>query len=308
MTQPDLARRRLLGTAIGSALLVSGFDAWSAPPNATPRHRTIADLERSAGGRLGVCALDTGSGAQIGHRADERFALCSTFKLLLAAVILREADQGRVRLDEPTKLPRDVSLPNSPVTDEARANGRDMTVLALAEAAQTQSDNLAANLLLGLIGGPAGFTSRLREAGDTETRLDRLEPELNFVPAGEVRDTTTPAAMARTVARFLTTDHLSEPARVTLVDWMVATKTGQRRLRAGLPADWRAGDKTGTGIADGMPVKLNDVAIAFPPGGAPIVIAAYYESPVRSTTIRDEDQAVLAEVGRIVAAGVTSVV
>jgi beta-lactamase class A len=304
MTPPDPTRRRLLGTAIGGAMLVSGFDAWSAPPNATPRHRTIADLERSAGGRLGVCALDTGSGAQLSHRADERFGLCSTFKLLLAAVILREADQGRVRLDEPMKLPRDVSLPNSPVTDEARANGRDMTVLALAEAAQTQSDNLAANLLLGLVGGPAGFTSRLREAGDTETRLDRLEPELNFVTAGEVRDTTTPAAMARTVARFLTTDHLSEAARVTLVDWMVATKTGQRRMRAGLPADWRAGDKTGTGIADGMPVKLNDVAIAFPPGRAPIVIAAYYESPVRSTTIRDEDQAVLAEVGRIVAAGV----
>jgi beta-lactamase class A len=192
-------------------------------------------------------------------------------------------------------------VPHAPVTGLHLARGW-MTVGALAEATQTTSDNVAANLLLGLIGGPAGFTERLRATGDEVTRLDRVEPAMNLVPAGELRDTTTPLAMVRTIAKFAVGDDLEPRSRDRLVGWTVETRTGLKRLRAGLPADWRVGDKTGTGMADGMPDKYNDVAIAFPPGRAPLVIAAYYESPVRSERIRAEDEAVLADAARIVAA------
>ena len=174
---------------------------------------------------------------------------------------------------------------------------------ALAEAAQTTSDNVAANLLLKLLGGPDGFTRMLRAAGDSVTRLDRLEPHMNQVLRGELRDTTTPHAMALTVAKQLTGGWLSPSATTLLTGWMESTRTGTKRLRAGFPPAWRAGDKTGTAMAPGMPDKYNDVAIAWPAGHAPIVVAAYYETPVaHGGSMRDQDQAVLAEVGRIAAA------
>jgi len=294
------SRRKILQAVLGGMSLSSALFAHAQQPGRRPRERSLADLERDAGGRLGVSVLDTASGTSLAHRGDERFGLCSTFKLLLAAVILREADRGRLKLDALVDLAQSPMVPHSPVTRASMERGR-MSVAALAQATQVESDNLAANLLLGLIGGPAGFTALLRETGDNTTRLDRLEPDLNFVPPGDLRDTTTPEAMAHSVARLLTTNLLAPAARDTLVDWMVMTQTGARRLRAGLPSDWRAGDKTGTGAADGMPDKINDVAIVFPPGRAPLVVAAYYESPVRSNAIRDQDQAVLGEVGRITA-------
>jgi beta-lactamase class A len=246
--------------------------------------------------------LDTGSGQLVGHRLDERFAMCSTFKMPLAAAILREVDQGRMRHDQwVTYGPAD-TVAHAPITERHLKRGG-MTLVALAEAAQTTSDNVAANVLLKLIGGPAGFTSILRSTGDTITRLDRYEPHMNHVKGQDARDTTTPAAMARTTEKLLTGDWLSSASREMLIGWMVATTTGELRIRAGLPNNWRSGDKTGTGWAPQMPNKYNDVAITWPPGKAPLVISAFYETarPYKGG-MRDEDQAVLAEVGRIAVA------
>jgi beta-lactamase class A len=262
-------------------------------------------LESRAGGRLGVCILNTQTGRHVGHRMDERFAMCSTFKLPLAALVLREADVGRLRLTDTIKFSQKDIVPHAPVTG-ANLDKGGMTVGALAEAAQVTSDNVAANLLLRQIGGPAGFTRLLRSLGDQATRLDRFEPTLNLVLPGEVHDTTTPRAMAETVSKFLTGDLLTMASRDRLIAWMVATKTGEKRIRAGLPNGWRAGDKTGTASADTMTDKINDVAIAWPPASAPIVVTAYYDSDERSSEIRDEDQAVLAETGRIAARWATA--
>jgi beta-lactamase class A len=176
-----------------------------------------------------------------------------------------------------------------------------MSLRALAEAAQIASDNTAANLLLARLGGPSGFTAQLREIGDAVTRLDRNEPEMNYVRPGEERDTTTPAAMAQTTLTLITGDALTPASRAVLLDWMRRTETGARRLRAGLPPEWNAGDKTGTGWYDDLANKYNDVAIAFPPGGSPVAIAAYYEGPGPFPNVRPEDEAVLAQVGRIAA-------
>ncbi len=263
--------------------------------------KALAALEKKVGGRLGVAVLDTGSGQLVGHRLDERFGMCSTFKMPLAAAILREVDRGRLRHDQWVPYGPADTVPHAPMTQKHLQRGG-MTVVALAEAAQTTSDNVAANLLLKLIGGPAGFTAILRSAGDTITRLDRFEPHMNHVRGQDARDTTTPAAMARTTERLLTSEWLSSASRELLIGWMVATATGELRIRAGLPKNWRAGDKTGTGIAPQMPDKYNDVAIAWPPGKAPLVISAFYETArPHKGGMRDEDQAVLAEVGRIAA-------
>lgn len=301
MTCAVSRRSVLAGTAGLLAACAPASPTWEQISPPVQQALQLQALEARAGGRLGVSVLDTATGAAFGHRADERFGMCSTFKLPLAAVMLREADAGRIPLDRRVNYTQADMVPYAPVTGPNLARGH-MTVGALAEAAQVTSDNVAANLLLGLIGGPAGFTQMLRTLGDPDTRLDRLEPEMNLVPPGEVRDTTTPAAMARLTARLLTGDALTPAARARLSGWMEATATGAKRIRAGLPAGWRAGDKTGTAIADVMVNKYNDVAIFWPPGRAAIVVAAYYDAPGQFETMRDEDQAVLADVGRIAAA------
>jgi beta-lactamase class A len=262
----------------------------------------FADIEGKAGGRLGIHVLDTQTGRTLGHRANERFGMCSTFKLLLAAAVLKEAEAGRLDLDTQVRITPADMVPHAPVT-QAWLN-KSLSIRALAEAAQLTSDNVATNLLLKRLGGAAGFTSLVRSFGDSATRLDRLEPEMNLVPPGEIRDTTTPQAMAEVVARVFSSDLLNATSRATLTDWTVATKTGLKRLRAGLPASWRAGDKTGTGIWKGMANKHNDIAIIWPPdraASAPIVVAAYYEASGYFEDMRAADDAVLADAGRVVA-------
>lgn len=253
---------------------------------------SLAGLEARYGGRLGVFALDSGTGANIRRRPNERFPMCSTFKMLLVASVLARVDARLERLDRQIAYRSSDLLAYAPVT---RANvGRgSMTVGALCEAALEVSDNTAANLLLRAIGGPERVTRYARSLGDSQTRLDRNEPSLNSAMPGDARDTTTPAAMAANVRGLLTGSFLSNSSRRNLQAWLLACKTGDDRLRAGLPARWRVGDKTGSGDR----ATANDIAVLYPPGRPPIFVAAYYTGSSASSDARDE---VLADVGRIV--------
>ena len=308
MDGTNFSRRHLLAlvpAGIAAGVLLVGCkqeEDGTAAPAPTPEAAAdaLAALEKSAGGRLGVALLDSATGRTSGHRMGERFAMCSTFKWPLSAVVLHAVEQGKLTLDQRISYGKTDLLNHSPVTEHNVARGS-MTAAELMEATITTSDNAAANLLLPLIGGPEGMTRQLRAWGDEVTRLDRMEPDMNMVAEGEERDTTTPAAMAALLRTMLFGDALTPASRTRLIDWGVATVTGDKRLRAGLPAGWRTGNKTGTGMAPGMMSKYNDIAVAFPPGKAPVLITAYYESPVTSDKIRDEDQAVLATVGRIAA-------
>jgi beta-lactamase class A len=256
----------------------------------------FAELERRNGGRLGVAALDTASGRRVGHRADELFALCSTFKFLAAAFVLARVDRGEEKLDRRVVFSDKDLVTYSPVTKEHVEPGS-MSMAEICDAAVTLSDNTAGNLMLASFGGPFGLTSYMRSLGDRITRLDRIETELNEAKPGDPRDTTTPAAMLGTMQRLLIEDALSASSRNRLIGWLLVSKTGGKRLRAGLPADWRVGDKTGSGNNG----TANDVAIAFPPGRAPILIAAYYtESAALSDDARNT---VIAEAGRLAVAG-----
>lgn len=297
MSQPQPLRRALLrGLAAGllAPLAVRAARHGDAAEDA------LAALERRVGGRLGVCVHDAGDGALLAWRGSERFALCSTFKLLLAAVVLREADAGRLALDEELAFGRDDLVPHAPVVERHLDAGR-MRIDALAEATQTTSDNVAANLLIRRLGGPAAVTAGFRALGDGTTRIDRYEPAMNRVAPGDERDTTTPDAIARTAARLFSSDLLSAAAQARLRDWMIATRTGMRRLRAGVPADWIVGDKTGTGSNPQTGNQHNDVAVLWRDGRAPVAIAAYYAVGAYHPEMRAQDDAVLAEVGRIAA-------
>lgn len=231
----------------------------------------------------------------LAHRADDRFAMCSTFKAPLAACVLQRIDRGELARDARLPLREEDLLDHAPVARARLAEGS-LPVEDLCAAVIEVSDNTAANLLLAQVGGPTGFTAFLRGLGDAVTRLDRDEPSLNTNLAGDPRDTTSPRAMAATMRAIALGDGvLSAASRERLVGWMIASRTGLSRLRAGLPERWRIGDKTGTGERG----AANDVAIAWPPDGAPIVIACFVDAAPASPDARN---AAHAEVGRMVAA------
>ncbi len=282
-----------LARCLAAALLI--LPLWAAAP--TPARRAgyearLAALEARTGGRLGVVALDTGTGRRLAHRGGERFPLCSTFKVLLAGAVLQKVDRGETRLDRRLPYGKADLLAYAPVTTARVAEGG-MTVGDLCAAAVEVSDNTAANLLLGDLGGPAAVTAFARALGDPRTRLDRTEPTLNEARPGDPRDTTTPAAMVGSLRALLLGPTLRPESRSRLEGWMAACTTGRTRLRAGLPPDWAAGDKTGSGARG----TANDVAILRPPHRAPILVAAYLTGSTASDSGRD---AVLAEVGRLV--------
>ncbi|WP_149196642.1 class A beta-lactamase [Luteimonas suaedae] len=263
---------RATGGAIALASLGKAV-AMDAPglPGLAP---ALAELERDSGGRLGVAVLDSGSGQQAGRHADERFPMCSTFKFLLAAAVLQQVDRGRERLDRNVPIAESDLVPHSPQT-EKHVGAEGMRVGDLCRATMIRSDNAAANLLLRTLGGPAGLTRFVRELGDPHTRLDRWEPELNSAVPGDPRDTTTPAAMARNLQRLLLGDVLHDASRALLTGWLVDNRTGDARLRAGLPKRWRVGDKTGTSINADDLGTANDIAIVWPPGRSPLLITCY---------------------------------
>lgn len=257
----------------------------------------ITALEKRTGGRLGAAALDTGSGKRIEYRSKERFAMCSTFKFLLAAAVLARVDDNKDSLDRRVPYGAADLLEYAPVTGKHLPEGG-MTLSALCAASIEYSDNTAANLLLTVLGGPRELTRYVRSLGDSVTRLDRNEPYLNSNAPGDVRDTTSPAAMLNDMARLLSGNRLSTASRSQLENWLVGSTTGAARLRAGFPAAWRVGDKTGTGANNAS----NDIAIAWPPEKSPILAAVYLSN---TKSAGPEGEASIAEVGRIIASEFT---
>ena len=264
--------------------------AASTPGSTSDFASRILSVEQRTGGRIGVAAVDTGSGKRFDYRSKERFPMCSTFKLLAAAAVLKQVDGRHEKLDRFVSYDAKDILEYAPVTKVHLKDGG-MTLGALCAAAIEQSDNTAGNLLLDTIGGPIGVTKFVHSIGDEMTRLDRKEPELNSAIPGDERDTTTPAAMCADMQRLLLDDVLTESSRHQLEDWMQHNETGTLMIRAGVPKTWTVADKTGR-CGNGA---TNDVAIIRPPGRAPIVVAIY---SIGSTSSADDHASTLAEIAR----------
>jgi len=281
----------------------------SDPPDITIQ---LGALEAASGSRrLGVAVLDGKDGTIVGHRTDERFTMCSTFKFSLAALVLARIDAGEIAGDAMLPITSDDPVGFSPVLREALRTGETrMSVLELTEAAQVRSDNGASNILLRQLGGPSELTAFWRSLGDEVSRLDRYEPQLNESHGDDIRDTTSPAAMARSMNAILAGQALQPASRERLIGWMVETRTGLERLRGGLPPQWRAGDKTGTNPGDGSyDSKTNDIAVVWHPDRTePFFITGFVETPVLGEppdSWREQD-AVLAQAGRIAAEWITT--
>jgi beta-lactamase class A len=284
---PGITRRTLAVLSAGAAL-------WPLQALAADELRVRCKaIEARLGGRIGVFALQPRLGRRTGWRIDERFPMCSTFKLLAVAAVLARVDRGQERLDRFVRYGEKDLLPNSE-TSQAHVREGGLPLAALCEAAIQVSDNTAANLILGSIGGPEGYTRFCRRIGDEVTRLDRIELALNSSIPGDPRDTTSPAAMAHSLDAVLLGRVLSAASRARLVGWARGTKTGDRRLKAGLPPGWSLAHKTGSGRNG----STNDIGVLWPPSGPPILAAVYFTG----STAKDEArEAAIADVGAAIA-------
>ncbi|EJZ20667.1 class A beta-lactamase [Rhizobium sp. Pop5] len=293
----SLTRRLLIGSALClPALTLPAHAQEKAQQNDEEGdddiQRRLAALEKRTGGRLGVSVLDTQTSISFSYRGSEAFPMCSTFKALAAGFVLARVDKGQESLDRRVTYGKEKLVDYSPLS-EKHAGTDGMTIAELCEAAVTVSDNTAGNLLLESFGGPPALTDWLRSIGDGTTRLDRTEPTLNEGRKDDPRDTTTPEAMLDTLGNLTLGSILAETSCDRLIAWLVASTTGKERLRAGLPEDWKVGDKTGTGPNG----SLGDIAVIWPPDRSPIVAAVYI---AEATASAKELNPVFAEVGRMI--------
>ena len=295
-----LTRRRMLQV---SALTVAActFRVALARPEtkslALALRKRFTEIESATGGRLGVAMLGTGNGFQADHRGNELFPMCSTYKFLAVAALLARVDKGRENIERRILFAAEDLVVYSPITKN-HVGGDGMSLAELCDAALTYSDNTAGNLLLAILGGPSAVTAYARSIGDTVSRLDRTEPELNEAAPGDVRDTTSPQAMLVDLDALLLGNALSNPSRKRLNSWLLANKTGAGRLRAGVPDTWQVGDKTGAGERG----TANDIGILTPPGRDPILVTTFLTG---ATVSSNQRYAVIASVAAAITASLT---
>ena len=259
----------LLWAATMLFLLATPGNAYAQSGPETALETQICILEQQLDARIGVQIRDSASDWRWGYRDTERFLMASTFKPLLCGAILDQVDQGALALADLLPIRTDDILTYAPVTKD-HAGGA-LSIADLCFATLDLSDNTAANLLIERLGGPQAVTAYLRRIGDTETRLDRMEPALNnFIP-GDPRDTTTPASMLDTWDKMLLGDGLSRASQTQLKAWMEPGAVTGKLIRPNLPTGWRIADKSGGGRTH----TRNIVAMITPPTRVPFFIAIY---------------------------------
>jgi len=287
-------RRSIVLAAIATPFAGFYLPVFASNQKTSAANNELAKLEASANGRLGVAAINTGNGMRVHYRADERFPFCSTFKVIVAAAILKQSVADKDLLAKRIRYNNDklVKSGYAPITQKHIADG--MTIAELCAATLQYSDNAAVNFLMKELGGPAAITAYARSIGDNLFRLDRWEPELNSAIPGDERDTTTPAAMEKSLQGLTLGNALALPQRDQLVTWLKGNTTGYKRIAAGVPKDWIAGDKTGTGSYG----TTNDAGVLWPAnGGAPIVAVIYFTQNDKDAPPRDD---VISQATRIV--------
>ncbi|MBF7957929.1 RAHN family extended-spectrum class A beta-lactamase [Rahnella victoriana] len=294
MMKNTLRKTVLMAAAVVPLLAFSAASWAQTASNMTSVQQQLAALEKDSGGRLGVMLINTADNSQIAYRADERFAMCSTSKFMAASAILKQSETQTELLTRRISLKKSDLVNYNPITEKHLDTG--MTIGELAAAALQYSDNTAMNKLIEQLGGPQKVTAYARTLGDNTFRLDRTEPTLNTAIPGDDRDTTSPRAMALSLQHATLGTALAEPQRAQLVEWMKGNTTGGMSIRAGLPATWIVGDKTGSGDYG----TTNDIAVIWPDNKAPLILITYFTQPEKDAKSRRD---VLASAAKIVTQG-----
>lgn len=294
MIKHTLRQTALMASALVPLILTSSPLWAQAPQDTVAIGKKLAELEKSTGGRLGVVLINTADNSQIVYRGDERFPMCSTSKVMAASAILKQSETQTGLLNQRVEIKKSDLVNYNPITEKHLDGG--MTIAELTDATLRYSDNTAMNKLIAQLGGPDKVTQFARSIGDKTFRLDRTEPTLNTAIPGDERDTTTPAAMAKTLQNLTLDNALAEPQRKQLVEWMKKNTTGGASIRAGLPTTWTVADKTGSGSYG----TTNDIAVIWPENQPPVVLVTYFTQPQKEAKSRND---VLAAAAKIVTEG-----
>lgn len=295
MIKNTLHQTALMVVAVIS-LLCSNTPIWAQTISKMAAiQQKLADLEKSSGGRLGVALINTEDNSQILYRGDERFAMCSTSKVMAVSGILKQSETAKDLLNIRVQIKESDLVNYNPITEKHLDTG--MTLAELSTATLQYSDNTAMNKILEQLGGPAKVTAFARSIGDKTYRLDRNEPTLNTAIPGDKRDTTSPVAMAESLRKLTLGNALAEPQRAQLIEWMKGNTTGAASIRAGLPASWVVGDKTGSGDYG----TTNDIAVIWPTNHPPLILVTYFTQPQQDAKGRKD---ILASAAKIVIEGI----
>ncbi|GED59270.1 BBI family class A beta-lactamase [Brevibacillus formosus] len=262
---------------------------------ASAMDQKFAALENKFDARLGVYAIDTETDLAVAYREDERFAFASTYKALAAGAVLHQ--KPLEELDKVITYTKDDLVTYSPITEKHVATG--MTLREVADAAVRYSDNTAGNLLFKELGGPKGFEAALRQIGDGVTTSERYETELNEAKPEDIRDTSTPKALATSLRAYTVGNVLPSDKQKILIEWLQGNTTGAKLIRAGVPKDWKVGDKTGAASYG----TRNDIGIIWPPNKKPIVIAVLSKRDKQDAAY---DDALIAEATKIAVDALTA--
>ena len=244
-----LAIGGLSAAGLASASLAPA-PAWAASPMASGDHggigRALAELERASSVTIGVTAVRWGSRRAFRYRGDQRFPMCSLFKTLAAASLVRDRGYDETYWRTPIPFTSADVVVDSSILGTGEIS--EATPEELADAALRFSDNTAGNLLLREIGGPAGDHPVRRIARrDRDTDSTAGSPTLNEALPGDVRDTTTPDDIAGCMQRSSSTTRRVCWPRHALREWMLRNTTSNARMRAGLTPPFELADKTGGG-------------------------------------------------------------
>ncbi|WP_421080734.1 FONA family class A beta-lactamase [Serratia fonticola] len=288
-------RQTTLMVATVMPLLFGSVPLWAQSANAKANiQQQLSELEKNSGGRLGVALIDTADNSQILYRADERFPMCSTSKVMAVSALLKQSETDKNLLAKRMEIKQSDLVNYNPIAEKHLDTG--MTLAEFSAATIQYSDNTAMNKILEHLGGPAKVTEFARTIGDKTFRLDRTEPTLNTAIPGDKRDTTSPLAMAKSLQNLTLGKALGEPQRAQLVEWMKGNTTGGASIRAGLPTTWGVGDKTGSGDYG----TTNDIAVIWPANHAPLILVTYFTQPQQNAEARKD---VLAAAAKIVTEG-----
>lgn len=287
-------RMKIFALTIGLTIAAISL-ACRAQPAESALVTKAGEIESRLGARVGLAVYDTGRDISWLYHADDRFPLTSTFKAFACAALLHRVDDGQTALDRTVRINQSDLVPYAPVMEHLV--GQEVSLQRVCAAALRLSDNVAGNKVLDSIGGPTELTRYMRSIGDTVTQLDRREPELNEATPGDRRDTTTPAAIAKSLRRLVLGDALSASSRQQLTEWLVTDEVGGPLLRANLPTEWRIADRTGAGGHGSRGI----IAVIWPPGQTPIVAAMFLTG---TDATMDQRNGSIAELGAALLADV----
>ncbi|EKF9795923.1 PSE family carbenicillin-hydrolyzing class A beta-lactamase [Vibrio cholerae] len=255
---------------------------FASSPKFQSVEQEIKGIESSLSARIGVAILDTQNGESWDYNGDQRFPLTSTFKTIACANLLYDAEHGKVNLNSTVEIKKADLVTYSPVLE--KQVGKPITLSDACFATMTTSDNTAANIVINAVGDPKSITDFLRQIGDKETRLDRVEPELNEGKLGDLRDTTTPNAITSTLNQLLFGSTLSEASQKKLESWMVNNQVTGNLLRSVLPVKWSIADRSGAGGFGARSIT----AIVWSEEIKPIIVSIYLAQTEASMAERND--------------------